>query len=342
MKLKLIKHLTKAKKLDNIEKTQVILDRNDFLERYIRPMQNRLKEHIVTLDNHMSVWTNNSSYELSKGCQCCREGTWLCIFVGQKCNLDCSYCPQGNKIEKDSMWDHNRAFGNWWIDDIKLMVENAPDDKIEGISYSGGEPFLYLDKVVEMGNFVKEKKPNCYQWIYTNGILADRTNSTRVFNANIEEIRFHISASNFADKVMDHLKIAREIFRRVTVEIPVTQKAKRWMIEEDGLKILEKIGIEQLNLVELFHDPNDPNLDFKSDLYYSFTRFPLTPLVSEVKSRVYTYEIIEAAINRNIQILINDCSLERKVVQMFKRNLNPYLWLHKPPPWGECYKAVRD
>lgn len=177
-----------------------------------------------------------------------------------------------------------------------------------------------------MGNFVKEKKPNCYQWIYTNGVLADRTNLTKVFNANIDEIRFHISASNFADEVMDHLKIAREIFPSVTVEIPVTQKVKTWMIDKDGLRILEKIGIEQLNLAELFYYPNDPRQDFNSDRYYSFTQFPSPTVISEVKSRVYTYEIIEAAINKNINILINDCSNERKVVQTIKRLSNPYFF----------------
>lgn len=323
--MKLLDYLKKPKRPDKTKETKVMLDRNDVLEKYVRPMQDRLKDHLVRLDNHMSVWTNNSSQELSRGCQSCREGTWLCIFVGPKCDLDCVYCPQGGKFQKDSMWDHDRAFSDWWIDDVKLIVEDAPDDKIKGISYSGGEPFLYLDKVVEMGSFVREKKPNCYQWIYTNGVLADRTNLTKVCNANIEEIRFHISASNFADKVMDHLKIAREIFPRVTIEIPVTQKVKTWMIDKDGLKILERIGVEQLNLAEIFYYPNDQRQDFNSDRYYPFTQFPFPPLISEVKSRVYTYDIIEAAINRNIDILINDCSLERRGVQMLRRSLNPYL-----------------
>ena len=331
MKLKLTKYLTKLKRPDNKKETKEILDRNGVLEKYIRPMQNRLKDHLVMLDNNMSVWTNNSSYELSKGCQCCGEGTGICLFPGMRCNLDCSYCPQGDKFQRNSALEHDRAFTIdpstlLWIDDLKLMIEDASDDKVKGISYSGGEPFLYLNKVVEMGNFVKEKKPNCYQWIYTNGVLADRTNLTKVFNANIDEIRFHISASNFADKVMDHLKIAREIFPRVTVEIPATQKVKEWMIDKDGLKILEKIGIEQLNLGELFYHLNDQRQDFNSDRYYLFTQFPFPTRISEVKSRVYTYEIIEAAINRNINILINDCSNERKVVQMVKRLPNPYFF----------------
>ena len=330
MKLNLKEYLKKLRTPDSKEAKEM-LDRNDFLEKYVRPAQNRLKDHLVMLDNNMSVWTNNSSYELSKGCQCCREGTGICLYTGPKCDLDCSYCPQGDKFQRNSTLDHDRAFTIsqstlLWIDDTKLMVEDAPDDRLRGVSYSGGEPFLYLDKVVEMGNFVKEKKPNCYQWIYTNGVLADRTNLTKVFNAKIDEIRFHISASNFADKVMDHLKIARGIFPRVTVEIPVTQKVKEWMIDKDGLKILEKIGIEQLNLAELFYYPNDPRQDFNSDRYYPFTQFPFPTLISEIKSRVYTYEIIEAAINRNIDILINDCSNERKVVQMVKRLSNPYFF----------------
>jgi pyruvate formate-lyase activating enzyme-like uncharacterized protein len=325
------KYLTKLKRPDNKKKAKVILDRNDLLEEYIRPMQNRLKDHLVMLDNQMSVWTNNSSYELSQGCQCCREGTAISLFPGMKCNLDCSYCPQGDKSQRNSSLNHDRAFvidpmTLLWIDDLKLMIKDASDNKLKGISYSGGEPFLYLNKVVEMGNFIKEKKPNCYQWLYTNGVLADRTNLTRVFNANIDEIRFHISASNFDDKVMDHLKIAREIFSRVTVEIPTTEKVREWMIDKDGLEILEKIGIEQLNLGELFYLPNDPRQDFSSDRFYPFTQFPFPTRISEVKSRVYTYEIIEAAINRNIDILINDCSNERKVVQMVKRLSNPYFF----------------
>lgn len=322
--MKLTERLLKLNGLGKTKENKVMLDRNDVLEKYIRPMQNKLRDHLVMLDNNMSVWTNNSSYELSRGCQCCREGTGICLFTGMKCNLDCSYCPQGSKFQRDSVWDHERALTDSWTDDIKLMIEDASDDKLRGISYSGGDPFLYLNKVEEMGNFVREKKPHCYQWIYTNGLLADRTSLTRVFNANIDEIRFHISASNFADTVMENMKIAREIFPRVTVEIPVTEKVRAWMIEKDGLKTLEKIGIEQLNLAELFYYPNDPRQDLSSDRYYPFTQFPFPTVISEVKSRIYTYEIIEEAIKKDVNILINDCSNERKVVQKIKRLSNPY------------------
>lgn len=323
--MKLKEYFAKKKESDGAKGPDTMMERHDFLAKYIRPVQDRLRDDLVMLDNNMSVWTKNSSHEFSEGCRSCGEGTWLCIFVGPKCNLDCVYCPQGSKYQKDSAFDHARSFSSWWIDDTKLIVEGAPEDKIRGVSYSGGEPFLYLDKVVEMGNFVKEKKPKSYQWIYTNGVLADRDSMTRIYDAGIDEIRFHINATDFADRVMENMRTSRSIFPRVTVEIPVTEKVRTWLIDKGGLEILQRIGVEQLNLAELFYYTHDPRIELDPDRFYSFTQFPFPTLLAELESRVYTYQIIEAALNKNVDVLINDCSLERKLVQMLRRSLNPYL-----------------
>jgi uncharacterized protein len=98
--------------------------------------------------------------ELSPGCQACKDGTWECVFLTLECNLDCRFCLSSsdhNEFSKPSI------FGN-----SPEEIENTGIlNQVQGISFTGGEPFLDPDRLFEWFSWFKSRYPEKYYWIYT-------------------------------------------------------------------------------------------------------------------------------------------------------------------------------
>src|SRR5690554_3761620 len=116
-------------------------------------------------------WMHKSTkpyyHHISPGCKLCGEGTWSCLFITNKCNAHCFYCPASQ--EKDE------------IPSTQSLTFNSPKNYAEyinyfgfkGISFSGGEPLLFFDRTLQYLRTIREKcHPDIYIWMYTNGILA--------------------------------------------------------------------------------------------------------------------------------------------------------------------------
>lgn len=299
------------------------MDRMTYLEKRIRPKQRKLKNNLVFSDAGASVWTK-SDKELSKGCQACKSGTWICLFVGHKCNLECSYCPQGTFEDKNNQIDDDRAFQSYWIDDVKFQIQLMPKGSVTGVSYSGGEPFMYMSKIINMATFLTQYRPEIYQWIYTNGLIADKNKVSIISELGISEIRFHLGASEFHDRALNNLKDASKIMKITNVESPSTPYIKEQLINNDYLKWLEDNGVQQLNLSELYLNQRNPQEPFASMELYAYTSMARGYNLSPTCSREITYDIINYACQKNINILINDCSHESRDVQIIKKKQNPF------------------
>ncbi len=277
------------------------------------------------MNEGLSVITKTpSNKELSMGCQTCKNGTWWCLYVGQRCNLECHYCPQGNNAYKDTKVDDSRAMQRLWIDDIKTALKIVNPGTIKGISYSGGEPFMYLQKIIDMGSFITKTFPNIYQWVYTNGLLVTTNKLQILRDIGLKEIRFHLGATNFHPQVLERVEMATSIFDIVTVETPGTPELKDWCINKNGLKTLESMGIHQLNIAELYliQGVNQPG--YENEELYQYSSLARGSHISPTSSRTITYDIIEYCVENKIDILINDCSHESRDAQILTRELNKY------------------
>jgi len=295
----------------------------------IRSKQNLLRDHIYYHDGKKQspFYCNNQNDDISEGCQSCKAGTWWCFYVGHKCNTDCFYCPQGSTEFKNSLSDDPCKFQHLYIDDIKYMLELCQYDGskhgINGISYSGGEPFLYIQKIVDMASYISLKYPHIYQWMYTNGKLATVERMQRVRDAGIREIRFHLQATNFDSVPLRHLEEATKIFDIVAVENPSTSQLYDFLVLSEKLKWLTDIGIYQLNCSELFHhDVNWLKNYFDEDQLYYYDSIVRKDLYSPTSSRILTYQIMEYAHQNNLNIIINDCNHESRDLQLITRQLN--------------------
>ncbi|HNX29687.1 MAG TPA: radical SAM protein [Syntrophomonadaceae bacterium] len=191
--------------------------------------------------------------ELSRGCQSCKKGSWLSVRVGNRCNLSCSYCSRDRTESGGDLDDDFRINPKKTVSAIELKRLLLLPHGIEGISYTGGEPFLYVDKIVDMAAFVTQNLPSVYQWVYTNGLLPTFDTMKTLFVCGIQEIRFHIGASDFDERVINNIRIAVEIFPRVTVETPSTPQLYEYLILNEQIHLLAKIGVRQLNLPELYY-----------------------------------------------------------------------------------------
>jgi Uncharacterized conserved protein related to pyruvate formate-lyase activating enzyme len=219
-------------------------------------------------------------------------------------------------------WTHPRSIVRYWIDDVKSYIDLL-GSKISGVSYSGGEPLLYVDKILEISSHVNESGHDIYQWVYTNGLLLTKDVLKKFSKSGIREVRIDLGAVNFDSSVMAMIPFVRDIVGRVTVEVPSMMNVREKLITEGKLLELEKLGVTQLNLAELvlMQDCNFREYGEGQDLYrYDFPNGDAS--ISPNDSRHFTFDIIEYAIANDVDMIINDCSNDAKHLHHIMRTTN--------------------
>jgi pyruvate formate-lyase activating enzyme-like uncharacterized protein len=263
--------------------------------------------------------------ELSPGCLSCKAGTWLCLYVTKSCNLNCIYCPQSDKTHNIKIGDNGEEETSFLLDNKRINI--SPEtfecylkqriESIDGISYSGGEPFMALDKIVRLAKLCNQINPNIYQWIYTNGVYVNEDILKRLRDLNIQEIRFDWSAQQFNSRLLYKMELAAKQKFKVTVEVPMYD---RDVIRNKLLPQLSEMvsaGVSQLNCAELMitsHNQDRLNI-CETELYrHAIGR------KSPVWSRPLTYEIIRKVEEVKLNLVVNDCSNDAKLLQSIQRD----------------------
>lgn len=106
--------------------------------------------------------------ELPRGCELCREGAKLVLFVTGLCYKDCGYCPLSEKRKnKDTPWANERP-----IIAPEDILEEAHRMMAKGAGITGGEPLLWFDRALGYvkllkSEFGKYPDPNWYKSIAT-------------------------------------------------------------------------------------------------------------------------------------------------------------------------------
>lgn len=231
--------------------------------------------------------------QISKGCEICGQGKWSCLFITNKCNAGCFYCPAPQ--------DQDEKPSTQGIDftDPVIYANYVKQFNFKGVSFSGGEPFLFFDRTLEYLKKVREIcDPDVYIWMYTNGILVTEEKLKALGDAGLNEIRFDIGATSFC---LHRVEYAKGIIPNVTIEIPAIPEAKELL-----KKLLPKMidaGVTNLNLHQLrLTNHNARNLIRRGYTILHAEK----PLVLE--SELTALEIINYAKEHNFDIGINYCS----------------------------------
>jgi uncharacterized protein len=287
----------------------------------IHTIQDAMAEDLVIRDAGLTVHTKGDGTPLSLGCEACKAGTWLCLFVGKQCNATCKTCPQ---VITPDLVDHDNAFVGMWMHDAAVYAELFEGSHVQGVSYSGGEPIMYLDKILPVARRINEKCPDLYQWMYTNGILLNEEILKQLQDVGLREIRFNLTATYFKPKVMAKLALARRYIDRVTVEVPSLPETWDNLIEQRKIHDLEDSGVSQLNLAELYFYTDKARETWADTERYNYTS-NFYRAESPVFSRRITCAIMKYAIDNKLNIVVNDCSNDTKQLQNAKRQLNPVM-----------------
>ncbi len=251
---------------------------------------------------------------LSPGCQACKAGTWLCVFVGLRCNARCAFCPQPASARTVD----EASFGMGWVDRL-LEALREHGAAVHGLSLSGGEPFLYEPVAARIVTFVRAHLGHVYLWAYTNGLLANGTTLRRFRDYGLDEIRFNLAGCDFDPRVVRQVRDhAVAVFPWVSVEVPVYEATYDHLVTREALLELDDMGVRQLNLGQLFSGaPTSPAMVNFGDRVGPAGSPELTPAMA--RHRQMTYDIFELAYRRGLSIHINDCSHDAKTAQQLAR-----------------------
>ena len=234
--------------------------------------------------------------DLVPGCRLCLRRAWTCIHLGMHCNLDCTFCPI-ERAEQATAQPKRDAVGRQR--DLAVALDGVRAGKLAGVSFSGGEPLLYLDELEQCAHALLAINPDLHLWLYTNGALATSSNLRRIRDLGISEIRINLAASGYSLKSLDAVRLARSIFPYVVVEVATVPAHKRALLK--NLSELDAIGIDQLNMQEVVITP--ANLPRLSGLVYSIADVNLL-----YGSRRLTYEAFQECRRAGHGFTCVDCS----------------------------------
>lgn len=281
----------------------------DCLERMvifnIRERQAALKNLHCDKYHYRAVWGGK---DLTPGCESCLKGSWTQIRSSCECNAACPFCYYHEK--KDDYIASNRfRIANCQdllsTRDIQAMFE-LQGHKMDGVAWVSYEPLMDVPKILPVIKTVHECGK--HQWLYTNGINATPQIMEQLAAAGLDELRFNLAATNCSEQVLEHMKIARGLFKYLVIESPMYTKF--FNIFMGKRERILATGVQQINLAELHL--NNHNLDSMKEEgpLYTYRH----GYVSPIKSRQLTYEVMATAERENwANVVINDCSNELKL-----------------------------
>ncbi|NJE07029.1 radical SAM protein [Thermococcus sp. M39] len=187
--------------------------------------------------------------ELPEGCKLCVKGAKLVLFTTGVCPRDCFYCPLSPWRRKDVVYANERP-----VKKIEDIIEEAKIQEALGAGVTGGDPLARLDRTVEYIKVLKENFGEKFHiHLYTTGALATKENLEKLYDAGLDEIRFHPDLFNPNSKLfkveIENIKNAFDFDWDVGGEVPaVPRQGERikWFAE-----LLDKLGAKFLNINEL-------------------------------------------------------------------------------------------
>lgn len=243
--------------------------------------------------------------KISFGCRDCYTGEQsINLFQGTQCMCKCPYCYYNPSQEEILLTEQQEQRE---IEIQKMKLREFENYRPAIVSYcSAGETLLYLDiferYAAELYPLIYAKNINPYTFLYTNGILCNKENLERLKGIHVDEIRFHISASNFAPQVLENMRLAKEMGFLVTVEEPSYPLNREKLFEL--LPFFEEIGLNHLDLIELHLTeynkkrmeelyPGDDYLAFKDYFYHLYDNGLVYDIMEECIKKGYHFSVID-------------------------------------------------
>lgn len=246
-----------------------------------------------------------------QGCRSCLMGTGLsAIRKTNKCNLECKFCYNYGELDDirpvgEGMWEIGGT--KFYEKDIDLLL--SIHEKPTGISYVYLEPFMEIEKYYSV--IKKFSTAKIHQHLYTNGTLATEETLKALGEAGLDEIRFNLGASNTADRVIEHIGLAKQYIKNVGIETPMTPEFFAAFFKKKQAILATKLDF--INCAELHLNENNLYNYYGENMYISRHGY-----LSPIWSRELTLKLMKIADEENWDLAVHDCSNHTK----FARSLN--------------------
>jgi len=252
---------------------------------------------------------NKTIDDIAYGCRCCLANKITHIRHSDKCNSNCNFCyfyMQSDDSRVLPYWAYRESSTRFNLDEdeMKLLLYKQIFNKVNAIGWLEKEPLMKMEKMKPIMKFISDN--GIYQYLYTNGILANKDNLLMLKDWGLNEIRFNLQASDFSPAVLAYIRLAGTIIENVCIETPIYSKSFENFLKHKDY-ILDS-GIKQINMPELQINPNNIKVFESEGQVYRHRR----GYVSPVSSRHYVYDLIELAIKESWDCIINDCSNDTK------------------------------
>ncbi len=253
--------------------------------------------------------------------------------ISNFCQRDCDYCQDDktqrvSKVASSAWWKFDThkvrpkmplrkvlladAFANAGKPPNKGIVDQTTG-KVDGrlypsISFSGmGEPTLHLEVIEQYIKFYRtEVDPviGKHTWVhlYTNGLSMTRKMAKQCVAMGVDEIRFHLGASDFSEKVYKNLEIAIRYFGTVSVETPLWPPHREKLFEM--LPRIDELGVKHLNLGQV--EMNKGNRESLLDAYPEGRWYPMQAYQLYESIDLF-YDLLEEYVKNDYSYSILSC-----------------------------------
>ena len=251
--------------------------------------------------------------KISPGCKRCYVNPifYFLIPLGGRCNCDCAYCPS-----HEGEWTLNdekiRSMKFHFMKKSFLVTESEPQPIVAFTG--GGEPLLHSDALIKIMRSLRDVEQNMkrkpWYYLYTNGLVADENILEKLHEIGLNEIRFHLGASNFSKKAYKNMELASKYIDTIAVETPSWPPHREKLLQM--LPILEDLGVKHVNMGEVFiTDQNEKAISealpdasvYVNQHLHLYDEGLVYKIMAEVAERGYSYSVLDCSSSvKQIQI----------------------------------------
>ncbi len=118
------------------------------------------------------------------------------INLTGKCNQKCIYCEIGQEVE-------SQLKGTLSVDDMRWILDEMNDNKIQRIAINGGEPLLF-NELIDIVEYAGKKKIQCA--ITSNGMTIHKLNKAEVNVLMKHKASINISIDSFQQEIQSRTR----------------------------------------------------------------------------------------------------------------------------------------
>ena len=259
--------------------------------------------------------------DLSPGCLACKSGQWDCLFLAMRCNLKCAFCLTPQHLADLSM---RSALGP----DLSALCSRYARAGVRGVGFSGGEPLLQPELLLQWVGLLRRELPDLYLWAYTNGVLLTADLLGKLAEAGLDELRFNVAATAYVNPHVE--RMLGEAARRLpaaAVEVPAIPEHRPRLL--DAIAAWADEGVKFLNLHELIYEAGSPSADMpgerRSCRMPDGHRCAVHPASSDLAQSV-----LARVAERRLPLAVHYCSLRNKARQLRGRRRLLAFWTLQP------------